>query len=221
MTEYDAYVKKLGKPVVKTVASYHIGGTEHAEMVMPDGMVAFSKGPVYGGMMKGFEQMWGNSLAELPASEAKEVAFDKKQKWAGVPFLFLHGATSDFPAASILIGKDVYYTHWAPAKAHMSHLQISSPAAVDAEIAEAEKSLKSGAKLFIGGHGGAVKADAVEFKVAYLKKIKELPLSNKDAESFATALKAAYPGLAGEAGVADLAKALYNLKSATKCGLSI
>ena len=35
-------------------------------------------------------------------------------------------------------------------KAHVSHLQISSPAAIDAEIAEAENALASGAELFIG-----------------------------------------------------------------------
>lgn len=65
--------------------------------------------------------------------------------------------------SSILIGGKAYYTHWTPAKAHVSHLQISSPAAIDAEIVEAEKSLASGAELFIGGHGGAAKRDAVEF----------------------------------------------------------
>ena len=63
------------------------------------------------------------------------------------------------------VGGKVYFTHWAPSKAHASHLQISSPAAIDAEIAEARKSLESGAELFIGGHGGAAEADAVQFKI--------------------------------------------------------
>ena len=72
------------------------------------------------------------------------------------------------------VGGKVYFTHWAPSKAHASHLQISSPAAIDAEIAEARKSLESGAELFIGGHGGAAEADAVQFKIDYLKKMKEI-----------------------------------------------
>ena len=113
------------------------------------------------------------------------------------------------PGASILIGGKAYYTHWTPAKAHVSHLQVSSPAAIDAEIAEAENSLASGATLFIGGHGGAATRDAVKFKIAYLKKMKELLASNDTAQSFVDAMKQAFPGLPGEAGLSDLAAALY------------
>ena len=138
-----------------------------------------------------------------------EVAFGTVQTWAGVTFEFRRGASSDFPGASILIGGKAYYTHWTPAKAHVSHLQISSPAAIDAEIAEAEHSLASGAVLFIGGHGGAATRDAVEFKIAYLKKMKELLAANETAEAFTDAMKQAWPGLPGEAGLEDLGKALY------------
>ena len=137
------------------------------------------------------------------------MAFGSTQTWAGVNFDFRHGASSDFPGASILIGGKVYYTHWAPAKTHASHLQIPSCAAIDAEIDEAENSLASGAELFIGGHGGAATRDAVEFKIAYLKKMKELLAANQTAQAFVEALKEAYPGLPGEAGLEDLGKALY------------
>ena len=108
-----------------------------------------------------------------------------------------------------MIGGKVYYTHWTPAKAHVSHLQVSSPAAIDAEIAEAENSLASGATLFIGGHGGAATREAVEFKISYLKKMKELIAANNTAEAFVDVMKQAYPCLSGEAGLEDLAKALY------------
>lgn len=47
------------------------------------------------------------------------------------------------------------YAILTPAKANVSHLLVTSPASIDAEIAEAENSLASGAVLFIGGHGGA------------------------------------------------------------------
>lgn len=119
-------------------------------------MTEFTKGEIYGGMMAGFAQAFGDALTDMPTGKASEVAFGSTQTWAGVPFEFRHGASTDFPGASILIGGKVYYTHWTPAKAHVSHLQISSAAAIDAEIAEAEKSLKSGAELFIGGHGGGI-----------------------------------------------------------------
>ena len=209
VTEFDAYLSKLGKTVETRITDYHVGGTGNHEVVMAEGMPQFTKGEIYGGMMKGFAQAFGDALTDMPTGKASEVAFGTTQTWAGVPFEFRHGATSDFPGASILIGGKAYYTHWTPAKAHVSHLQVSSPAAIDAEIAEAEKSLASGAELFIGGHGGAAKRDAVKFKIAYLKKMKEVLGNNRTAQAFMDNMKKAFPGLPGEAGLEELSKALY------------
>lgn len=209
VAEFDAYLSKLGKKVEKRIADYHVGGTGSHDVVMAEGMLEFTRGEIYGGMMKGFAQAFGDAMTDMPTGKATEIAFGTTQTWAGVAFEFRHGAASDFPGASILIGGKVYYTHWTPAMAHVSHLQISSPAAIDAEIAEAEKSLASGAELFIGGHGGAAKRDAVEFKIAYLKKMKEVFQANENAEAFVAAMEQAYPELPGAAGLADLGKALY------------
>ncbi|WP_418675963.1 hypothetical protein [Alistipes putredinis] len=209
VAEFDAYLSKLNKPVEQRITDYHVGGTAHHDVVMPEGMPAFTKGEIYGGMMQNFAQLFGDALTAMPTGKASEVAFDKTMTWAGVPFEFRHGASTDFPGASILIGGKVYYTHWTPAKAHVSHLQVSSPAAIDAEIAESEKSLKSGATLFIGGHGGAAKADAVQFKIDYLKTMKKLLAGNRTPEAFIDAMKKAYPNLPGADGLEELAKALY------------
>lgn len=209
VAEFDAYLSKLGKPVEKRITDYHVGGTGSHDVVMAQGMSEFTKGAVYGGMMKSFAQAFGDAMTDMPTGNATEVAFGTIQKWAGVTFEFRHGATSDFPGASILIDGKAYYTHWTPAKAHVSHLQISSRAAIDAEIAEAENSLASGATLFIGGHGGAATRDAVEFKIVYLKKMKEQLAANKTAQAFVNAMKQDWPGLPGEAGLEDLGKALY------------
>ena len=209
VAEFDTYLSKLDKPVETRITDYHVGGTGNHDVIMAQGMPEFTKGEVYGGMMKGFTQAFGDAMTAMPTGKVSEVPFNATQTWAGVTFEFRHGAASDFPGASILIGGKAYYTHWTPAKAHVSHLQISSSAAIDAEIAEAENSLASGATLFIGGHGGAAARDAVEFKIAYLKKMKELLAANKTAQAFVDAMKQAYPGLPGEAGLEDLGKALY------------
>ena len=209
VAEFDTYLSNLKKPVEKRITDYHVGGTGSHDVVMAEGMPEFTKGEVYGGMMQGFAQAFGDALTAMPTGKASEVAFGTTQTWAGVTFEFRPGASSDFPGASILIGGKAYYTHWTPAKAHASHLQISSPAAIDAEIAEAENSLASGAELFIGGHGGAARRDAVEFKIAYLKKMKELLAKNGTVQDFVDGMKKAYPGLPGEAGLEDLGKALY------------
>ena len=209
VAEFDNYLSQLDKPVEKRVTDYHVEGTGKYDVVMAQGMPEFTKGEIYGGMMKGFAQAFGDAMADMPTGKTSEVAFGTTQTWAGVTFEFRHGAKSDFPGASILIGGKVYYTHWTPAKVHVSHLQISSPAAIDAEIAEAENSLASGATLFIGGHGGAATRDAVEFKIAYLKKMKELLAANNTAQAFVNVMKQTYPGLPGETGLEDLGKALY------------
>ena len=209
VAEFDEYLFRLGKPVEKRITDYHVGGTGSHDVVMAEGMPEFTKGEIYGGMMQGFAQAFGDALTDMPTGKTAEVAFGTMQTWAGVTFEFRCGATSDFPAASILIGGKAYYTHWTPAKAHVSHLQVSSPAAIDAEIAEAENSLASGATLFAGGHGGAATRDAVEFKIAYLKKMKDLLEENKTAQAFVDAMKEAYPGLPGESGLEELSKALY------------
>ena len=209
VAEFDTYLSNLKKPVEKRITDYHVGRTGSHDVVMAEGMPEFTKGEVYGGMMQGFAQAFGDALTAMPTGKASEVAFGTTQTWAGVTFEFRPGASSDFPGASILIGGKAYYTHWTPAKAHASHLQISSPAAIDAEIAEAENSLASGAELFIGGHGGAARRDAVEFKIAYLKKMTELLAKNGTVQDFVDGMKKAYPGLPGEAGLADLGKALY------------
>ena len=70
-----------------------------------------------------------------------------------------------------------------------------------------QTALASGAKYFIGGHGGLAEKAQVEFKIAYLEKVKELMAANKDAAAFTEALKAAYPELPGDADA--LAQALY------------
>ena len=209
VAEFDEYLFRLGKPVEKRITDYHVGGTGSHDVVMAEGMPEFTKGEIYGGMMQGFAQAFGDALTDMPTGKTAEVAFGTMQTWAGVTFEFRRGATTDFPGASILIGGKAYYTHWTPAKAHVSHLQVSSPAAIDAEIAEAENSLASGATLFVGGHGGAATRGAVEFKIAYLKKMKELLEENKTAQAFVDAMKEAHPGLPGESGLEELGKALY------------
>ena len=209
VSEFNSYLDKVGKPVAKRITDYHVGGTGSHEILMMKGMPEFVKGPVYGGMMKGFEQAFGDSMTALPTGKEDEVDFGTTQVYAGVPFEFRHGASSDFPGASIIIGSKAYYTHWTPAKAHMSHLQLTSRAAVDAEMAEAERELNSGAILFIGGHGGATQKESVEFKIEYLNTIKSLLETANTADDFIIGLTKAYPELPGAEGLNELAAALY------------
>lgn len=205
--EFMDYIKKLGKPVAVDLTDYHPGGSGNLPMTMPQGMPEVMKSPAFTGMMKGFDERFGDTMVSLPKQPNAEVPFGQDLQWAGIGFRFEPGAASDFPCASIIIGGQVYYTHWTPAETHVSPLQVGNVAAIDAELAEAKEALASGAKYFIGGHGGLAEKAQVEFKVAYLTKVKELREANADATKFSEALKAAYPELPGD--VDALAAALY------------
>ena len=205
--EFAEYIKALGKPVVTDITDYHLGGSDQLPIVMPEGMPQFIEGPIYGGMMKGFAEQFGETMVDLPTQQATEVPFGSTQQYAGVDFRFDHGAASDFPGSMILIGSQVCYTHWAPYQMHMSPLQLGSKEAIDAELAATKAELATGAKYFIGGHGGLVEKPAVEARIAYLECLKKLRAEKKDANAFAEALKAAYPDMPGD--IAPLAEALY------------
>lgn len=208
VSEFDSYVSALGKAVVKRISNYHVGGTGHHTVAMPEGMPDFVEGDIYGGMMQNFSHIFGDAIVSMPTGEKEEIAFGDNRTWDGIEFAFRKGASTDFPAASIVIGGKVYYTHWTPAKAHVSHLQVSSLPAIDAEIKEAENALKSGCEIFIGGHGGAAQKDAVAFKIAYLKNMKRIARESKTTDAFVQAMREAYPNLPGEEGLGELAKAL-------------
>lgn len=107
----NAYLDGLNKPVSQRITDYHVGGTGEHDVVMAEGMPAFSKGEIYGGMMQNFAHIFSDAITELPTGKATEVAFGSTENYAGVAFEFRHGASSDFPAAGILIGKQVYHTH--------------------------------------------------------------------------------------------------------------
>lgn len=205
--EFGEYIKGLNKPVVTDITDYHLGGSDQLPIVMPEGMPGFIEGPIYGGMMKGFAEQFGETMVDLPTQKASEVPFGSTQKYAGIDFRFEHGASSDFPGAMIVIGGQVCYTHWAFYGAHMSPLQLGSAAAIDAELAATKAALATGAKYYIGGHGGCVEQPAVEARIQYLETLKQLRAEKKDAASFAEALKVAYPDMPGD--IAPLAEALY------------
>ena len=88
--EFGEYIKALGKPIVTDITDYHLGGSDQLPIVMPEGMPAFIEGPIYGGMMKGFAQSFGDTMVDLPTQKATEVPFGSTQNYAGVDFRFEH-----------------------------------------------------------------------------------------------------------------------------------
>lgn len=196
--EFNAYIKTLGKKIETVITDYHLGGSGEAVITMPQGMSAFINGPIYGGMMKEFQKNWGETMVALPKGKTVEIPFGKTVVLAGIGFNFEKGASSDFPGASLNIGGEVYYTHWAFSKTHMSPLQLSSLSAIDAEMVATQTALHSGCKYYIGGHGGCSSKEEVEFRLDYLKTVKTLVEKNTNREAFIAAMNSVYPDLPGD-----------------------
>lgn len=208
LAEFDAYIKKLGKPVETAVIDYHLGGQESQAIVMPQGMKKFTSEGAYAAMMSGFKQSFGDSMVDLAEGDVKEVPFGQTIKLAGIDFRFGRGPANDFPGSMILIDGTACLMHWVPAKTHVNTLQISSAEAVGQAIEGLKAAENSGATVWLGCHGGVADKAGLDFRIGYLAKIQELLAAKPDAKTFASQLKAEYPGLAGEEGVDALAEAL-------------
>lgn len=214
ISEFKNYVNKLNKPIEKIIADYHIAGFssfDQSKYVAVKDMVQFAKGDIYSGMLNGFSEEFKNKMDMSEYIPTTTVNRSSNENWAGVTFKFLPGASSDFPASSILIGNKVYYSHFTPKKnMHMSALQITGRHVVDPIIKELEQAKKSGATMFIGGHGVSVNnIDDVDFQLSYMKKIKETMTQINTADEFVLVMQMIYKDIDGEDNLTAVANNLY------------
>ena len=97
LKEFAGYLKGLGKPVVKVVADYHVGGVADyapGQVVLVEGMSEFAKGAVYGGMLEGFKAAFGDAIDLREHAGHEEVPAEGRRIWAGVAFDFSRGASA-------------------------------------------------------------------------------------------------------------------------------
>ncbi len=92
MAEFDAYVTSLNKPVQKIISDYHVGGTGNHDIVMAEGMPAFTKRSDLRRNMRNFAEIFGDAIVPLPTGKAEEIKFGSKQTWDNIEFYFDKGA---------------------------------------------------------------------------------------------------------------------------------
>ncbi|MFI3259427.1 MAG: nuclear transport factor 2 family protein [Rikenellaceae bacterium] len=212
ITEFNAYVESLDKPIERVVANYHSLGLADYKpslVVMPEAMLEFNKSAAAHGMITKFKDLFGEAADFRPYTKAKGIALPSVQRWAGVEFQFTNGAKSDFPAANILIDGKAFYRHFAPSISHFSPMQIKSMESVEIILAELKAVAASGAEFIFGSHGAAATQTEVAFQIEYLEKVKELRAKFNDPDSFGQQLIIAYPTIAGGENIKAVAKALY------------
>ncbi len=84
--ELNAYIHKLGKPVVKVISDYHVAGYtgfDKSKYVMVEGMPEFSHGSVYGGMMSHFGDVFKGKMDVSKYDKTEVISRNTKKNWAG------------------------------------------------------------------------------------------------------------------------------------------
>ncbi|MFR9650276.1 MAG: nuclear transport factor 2 family protein [Rikenellaceae bacterium] len=211
--ELNTYIKYVGKPLDRVVANYHAGGLasyDSRRIVMVEPMVEFMGGEMAQGMMNKFSNVFQGAMDTRLVKVRKTISAASKQRFSGVEFGFSPGAHSDFPASSVNIGGEVFYTHFAPSKSHLSPMQLNSAAAVDAILGELVKGKESGCSLFVGSHGAVASLEEVDFMIEYLGRVKELIAECENSDIFSQKLLMSYPSLPGAENIQAVAKKLYS-----------
>ena len=208
-TEFNAYIDKLGKPVVRTIFDYHIGGTKNVNVTFPEGMIDYMGDESYDTMMKGFQKQYGDQLVDYPELAGEEVPFGTTQQWAGVDVKFDKSIFGGMPGADIIIGGKVFFSHSISGKAHAGARSIRSAADIDKQLGIAEKLANTGAEYFVSGHGGLLAENPANFIKEYYTTMKQKLQQSANADAFIAAMKQAYPELQGEDGLNRVAQNLY------------
>mgnify|MGYP002298226571 CR=1 FL=1 len=200
VSEFDAYLKSLKKPLKGQLLSYHPNGYSTYDSKAPiyatEGALASwgEKGGVRA-LTNNFVQGFGAEkvAADLP-STAVIVKPGETVKIAGIDFKIL--ATSDVEgnySVEIPAIKAVY-RHMMGSNVHNI---LPSVDYIDAEIADMKKYQQEGYKMILTSHYVPEGQTAVAEKIKYLRKIKELVFASADKESFIKNVKEAFPDYEG------------------------
>ena len=160
-------------------------------------------------MMEEFKNRFGDDIVLISPGVSEEIDFGETKILDAIDFTFTQGPQTDFPAANIIIGHQVYYTHWAFAKAHPNAHLIKSEDSIAILIDEAKAALASNCPYFVGGHGGYADREMVDFFLGYLLTMQKALKECDTPEEFTTFLTKAYPNLPKRNQLESIAENLY------------
>lgn len=209
---FNNYIKSLRKPIDKVISSYHsLGLSDYptSKIMMPKDMIAFWKSKQAKGIIEMFKKRFGDTADFREPKKMNSFNVPSTQNWSGVELNFYKGIASGFPAATALIDKSAYYTHFTPSKAHINPMLVKSPKALDEILEELKRIKQSEAKYIFGSHGKPASQIEVEFEIKYLEKVKKLRTECDDSDIFSQKLILCYPSIPGLKNVRNLAKNLY------------
>lgn len=221
--ELANYIAELGKPVNRIVLS-HIHPDHWSGLGVPH--ARFPKAPIYAfpeiiayirkngqKILDARNEAFGPVVAKTPTLPDHDLAVgeatiggvrfeferqpDGESDWQSIVRLPVAGVVMAFdlvfPPETHLFTVANYYDHW---------VEILRGLKGDAA---------KGYDTLMIGHGKPVGFDVIESNIAYLHKAKELHAANSTAESYAEALKGAYPGYYGGGWVDFSSLLLYKI----------
>ena len=206
--EVNDYIKSLHKPLKGIFLSYHSNGYNtygNAPIYATEAAVASwgEKGGVKA-LTDNFVQVFGDAVDTNLPPKATIVKTGETVKVAGIEFRILPTMDEDYSLEIPAI--NAVYRHMLGSDVHNI---LPSLAYIDGEIADMKAYQKKGYGLILTSHYVPEGQEAVATKLAYLEKVKELALANKDKESFVAAVKATFPNYQGENYLQMTADALY------------
>ena len=190
---WQAYVSSLDKPLAGALMAYHPNGSQAIEGLQiyttEKALANWGEGGSIRALTDSFVTAFGDALeAELPA-EAQIVSAGDTLTLAGMDFIIREEGDDAFGVEIPAINS--VYIHMMGSDVHNV---LTGLAHIDAFIAELQSFDYS---FVLTGHYAPEGPDAVEAKISYLQKVKELAASGTDAASFTLAMNEAFPDYEG------------------------
>ena len=200
VSEFDAYLKSLKKPLKGQLLSYHPNGYSTYDSKAPvyatEGALASwgEKGGVRA-LTNNFVQGFGaeNIATALPGT-AVIVKPGETVKIAGIDFKILTTPDVEGNYSVEIPAIKAVYRHMLGSTVHNI---LPSVDYIDAEIADMKKYQQEGYKMILTSHYVPEGQTAVAEKIKYLRKVKELVSASADREIFIKNVKEAFPDYEG------------------------
>ena len=210
VTAVSKYIKKLKKPLVGALLSYHPNGYrsyDDVKIYATDGALKSwqENGSVWG-LTQSFIATLGDAVAEDLPGHAERIAEGDTVRLAGIDFVILHESDGENYGIEIP-AMNAVYRHMMGSKTH--NILPAIPY-IEAEIAELKGYQDKGYSLILTSHHAPEGKEAVAEKIAYLEKVLDLAKAAKTRAEFIDSVKAAFPDYNGEAYLEMSAGALFS-----------
>lgn len=206
--QLKAYVDKLGKPVAAILVGYHVGGASYYP-----GIPIYAHKNAVDFIDSGAEMRVrkivaaGNPDFDFDVIRPNNVVLSSGQTIGEIDFVFVTPTTSPIPGMNVIIPSiNAYYQHVLGGASHPNLVSIDH---IDAAIAELKQQAQGNFALMMDSHNGIEAPDAIERKIAYLEKLKDIRETSSNQEEFIKAVRDAYPLHKSENMLRATAKNLY------------